>query len=289
MMAEARSRVHRRLWLALQVALSVRKDCDPCQVHLNFIGGEPPLGHQPGIVLTCCDILYYRKFARALIETAKRNSPNQHVHVHVYDPPEAWRAEAGALAEEYSGLTLSWEDSRRNPYGSEDRNYIYFAAARFAVVRQFVEQFQSPVLVVDTDGLIVRSLDGPFASFQGHDIGLIRRRTLKPWQKTMAGAVLIQPTQSGIAFISRVADVLQMVLSRRPEFHVDQMVIHGVSGAFQLSSRRLRVFPLTKLFADWEYLPGSYIWSAKGDRKLDFADLVQRVGGGIAEEGGRGA
>ncbi len=70
-----------------------------------------------------------------------------------------------------------------------------------------------------------------------------------------------------------------MVLSRKPEFHVDQMVIHYVDRAFQLSSRRLRVFPLTQGFADWEFLPDSYIWSAKGARKLGFADLVERVTG----------
>ena len=55
---------------------------------------------------------------------------------------------------------------------------------------QIVEQFQSPVLVVDTDGLVVRSLDEPFASFEGHDIGLIRRRTVKPWQKNLAAALV---------------------------------------------------------------------------------------------------
>jgi hypothetical protein len=283
-MAEAKNRVHWRLWLALKVALSVWKTCDRCNVHLNFVNGEPPREYKPGILLACCDAVYFGKFARTLIETARRNSPNQHVHIHVYEPPEAWQAEATAIADEFSNLTLSWEDSRRNPYRSEDRNYIYFAAARFAVVRQIVEQFQSPVLVIDTDGLVVRSLDEPFASFEGHDIGLIRRRTVKPWQKNLAAALLVQPTPNGIDFITRVADVLQMVLSRKPEFHVDQMVIHYVDRAFQLSSRRLRVFPLTQGFADWEFLPDSYVWSAKGARKLGFADLVERVTGASPAE-----
>ena len=276
-MAEAKNRVHRRLWLALEVALSVRKPCDVCEVDLNFIGGEPPRAHKPGIVLACCDALYYRRFAATLIETAKRNSPNQHVHVHVYEPGEAWKAEAQDTAAAHPGLTLSWEDSRRNPFRDADRNYIYYAAARFAVVRRIVEQSRSPVLVVDTDGLVVRPLDEPFASFEGYDAGLIRRRTWKPWQKNLAAALMIQPTQNGLDFITRVADVLHMVLARKPEFHVDQMVIHGVDRASRSSSGGLRVFPLTKAFADWEFLPDSYIWSAKGDRKLDFADLVQRV------------
>ena len=281
-MAEAKNRVHRRLWLSLKVALSVGKTCDQCNVHLNFVGGEPPREYKPGILLACCDAVYFGKFARTLVETARRNSPNQHVHVHVYEPPPSWQAEAEGLVRDYNGLTLSWEDSRRNPYRSEDRNYIYYAAARFAVVRRIVEQFQSPVLVIDTDGLVVRSLDDPFAGFEGHDIGLIRRRTWKPWQKNLAAALLVQPTPKGIAFIGRVADVLQMVLSRKPEFHVDQLVIHYVDRA--LSSGRLRVFPLTQAFADWEFLPDSYIWSAKGARKLGFADLVERVTGASPAE-----
>jgi hypothetical protein len=272
-MAEAKNRVHRRLWLALKVALSVRDTCDPCKVHLNFVGGEPPRAHAPGIVLACCDALYYRRFAPTLIETAKRNSPNQHVHVHVYEPDAAWQAEARDTAAAHANLTLSWEDQRRNPFRDAGRNYIYYAAARFAVASRIVELSRSPVLVVDTDGLVVRPLDEPFASFEGSDIGLIRRRTWKPWQKNLAAALMIQPTQDGLDFISRVADVLHMVLARKPEFHVDQMVIHGVDRV----SSGLRVFPLTKAFADWEYLPDSYIWSAKGDRKLDFAELVRRV------------
>lgn len=277
-MAEAKGKL-RRLRLSLQVARSAWKGCERCDVHLNFIGGEPPREHGPGILLACCDEVYYRKFARALVETAKRHSPRQHVHVHVYEPTDSWKAEGRALVGEYSGLTVSWEDSRRNPYKSEDRNYIYFAAARFAVVRQLVEQFRSAVLVVDADGLVVRSLDEPFACFAGHDVGLIRRRTLKPWKKNMAGALLVQPTANGIAFIGRVAEVLQTVLSRRPDFHVDQMAIHCVDRAFQLSSRALRVFPLTRVFADWEVRPETYIWSAKGERKLHFAERVQQVMG----------
>jgi hypothetical protein len=75
-----------------------------------------PRAHKPGIVLACCDALYYRKFAATLIETAKRNSPNQHVHVHVYEPDEAWKAEARDTAAAHAGLTLSWEDSHRNPF-----------------------------------------------------------------------------------------------------------------------------------------------------------------------------
>ena len=275
-MAEAKGKLQ-RLWLSLQVGLSAWTSCGRCDVHLNFIGGEPPREHEPGILLACCDEIYYRKFARALVETAKRHSPRQHVHVHVYEPTDAWKAEAKALVGEYRGLTVSWEDSRRNPYRSEDRNYIYFAAARFAVVRQLVEQFQSPILVVDTDGLVVRSLDEPFASFAGHDVGLIRRRTLKPWKKNLAAALLVQPTPNGIAFIGRVADVLQMVLARKPDFHVDQLVVHSVDRAFRLSSKSLRVFPLTRVLADWELRPDTYIWSAKGERKTQFADRARQV------------
>lgn len=278
-MTEDKHRMHLRLWLALQVALAVRKPCEPCNVHMNFIGGEPPRAHAPGIVLACCDGAYYRRFAPTLIETARRNSPNQHVHVHVYEPDETWKAEAREAAAAHDKLTLSWEDSRRNPFGDAGRNYIFYAAGRFAVARRIVEQSRSPVLIVDTDGLIVRPLDEPFASFEGYDVGLIRRRTWKPWQKNLAAALLVEPTQDGIDFIARVADVLHMVLARKPEFHVDQMVIHGVDRAFASSASGLRVYPLTKAFADWEFLPDSYIWSAKGDRKLEFADLVQRVMG----------
>jgi hypothetical protein len=68
-MAEAKGKLH-RLGLSLQVALSAWKTCDRCEVHLNFIGGEPPRDHGPGIVLACCDEIYYRKFAWALVETA---------------------------------------------------------------------------------------------------------------------------------------------------------------------------------------------------------------------------
>lgn len=283
-MAGARNRVVPRLLLSLKVAASAFKTCEECHVHLNFIGGKPPREHKPGLLLTCCDEVYYSRFANPLIETARRNSPNQHLHIHVYEPTEAWKSEARRTVEDYGRLTLSWEDARRNPFRDAATNYIYFAAARFAVARQIVEQSRSAALLIDSDGLIVKSLDEPFATFEGHDIGLIRRRSVKPWQKNLAGAVLIQPTQAGIDFIGRVADVLQMVLSRRPEFHVDQLVIHYVDRAFQLSSRRLRVFPLTEEFADWRFLPDSYIWSAKGARKLGFADLVERITGASPAE-----
>lgn len=273
-----------RLWLSLKVAASAMKEHGDCSVQLEFIGGGLPQDHKPGIVLACCDMGYYRKFARTLIETAKRNSPHQHVHIHVYQPSDAWKSEARKTVDEYPGLTLSWEDARRNPFGDGQKQYIYFAAARFAVAHRIVQQSNSAVLVIDTDGLLVRSLDEPFASFEGHDVGLIRRRTLKPWQKNLAAALLVQPTPNGLAFIRRVANTLDAVLSRRPEFHVDQMVIHYVDRAFQLSPRRLRVFPLTKVFADWEFLPDSYIWSAKGERKLSFPDLVQRVMGASTAE-----
>ncbi len=105
-MAGSKSKL-RRLWLSLQVARSAWTSCDRPEVHLNFIAGEPPREHGPGILLACCDEIYYRKFAPALVETAKRHSPNQHVHVHVYEPTDAWKAEGRALVGEYSGLTLS--------------------------------------------------------------------------------------------------------------------------------------------------------------------------------------
>lgn len=283
-MAEAGNRVLSRLWLSLEVAISAFRACEECDVRLNFIGGEPPRKHKPGLLLACCDEVYYARFATTLIETAKRNSPNQHVHIHVYQPSQAWKSKASRVVGSNSGLSLSWEDSRRNPFENGGKDHIYFAAARFAVARRIVEQSRSAVLVMDIDGLIVRSLDEPFAAFEDHDVGLIRRRTVKPWQKNAAGAVLIQPTQNGIEFIRRVADVLHRVLAQKPEFHVDQMVIHSVYRSFRLSSKRLRVFPLTQAFADWDFLPDSYIWSAKGDRKLGFADLVQRVTGASPAE-----
>lgn len=283
-MAGARNRVLPRLWLSLKVAISAFKACEPCDVRLNFVGGKPPWKHTPGILLTCCDEVYYARFATTLIETAKRNSPNQHVHVHVYQPSQAWKSEASRVVENHGKLSLSWEDSRRNPFENGGKVHIFFAAARFAVAHHIVEQSNSAVLVLDTDGLIVRSLDEPFAAFENHDVGLIRRRTIKPWQKNAAGAVLIQPTRNGIEFIRRVADVLHMVLAQKPEFHVDQMVIHSVYRSFQTSSKRLRVFPLTQAFADWDFLPDSYIWSAKGTRKLGFADLVQRLTGASPAE-----
>ena len=52
--------------------------------------------------------------------------------------------------------------------------------------------------------------------------------------------------------------------------------------AWNHQSRAAQRHP-TRVFADWELRPETYIWSAKGERKRQFADRVQEIMGAPAE------
>lgn len=240
--------------------------------HLLLEGSMPNATEHSPILLTCCDEHYFYRFARQLLASVQRRSPLTRIHIHIYDPSTLCRVDAEMLEANIGHLTISYESSKRNPYGRSTP--FFFAAARFAVASFLQERVGAPIMLVDTDGFVQRDLSAPLSSLGSVDLGVIRRNPNSlPFRRVLASAVFLGTSDEARLFARRLSNALRLSLADKPNYHVDQTVLHYMLVAYGSLKLKLTVSDLPIAWGDHNFREESLIWSAKGRRKREFSPL----------------
>lgn len=242
------------------------------QAGLQLLGDLPKADGKP-VLLACCDEVYFYRFARDLAASARQTSPGVRMHIHIYEPPSQCINDAAELQRQLGeAMTVSHEPAGRSPYGRPSP--FFFTAARFAIAHHILERNRAPILMIDVDGVVCRDLEPEIRALGTWDVGLVLRPEQKRiWRRVLACAVLLNPTDAGRSFATRLAVALERVLRSAPRFHSDQIVMHYLCRYCRRHGEDLRIADLGERWADHEFAPDSLIWTAKGGaRKLELAD-----------------
>jgi len=233
------------------------------------LSGRFPIQVDKGVLFLSCDEAYYRQFGLHLVRSALEHSPGFNIHLHVNRLSQEFRQELQELTQASPGglLTFTGDDLEFEHLSGAARWY-YLASVRFVRLYQLVQACKAPVLSLDADGVVVKSLDPRFAQMDGQDAGIyLRLDNTLDWRKVLASALFVMPTELGERFIRDVALVVAWRLRRELPYHIDQLVIFYLWRVYSAREKNFRVTALSRDMADWECGEGSYIWSAKGDRK----------------------
>ncbi len=245
----------------------------------DSLGGGFPGEVQKGVLFLSCDEAYYRDFGTHLVNSALRNSPGFNIHLHVNNSSDDFRQELGRFAaQEATGLfSYSW-DTLDFESLSGARRWYYLASVRFVRLYQLVHACNAPVLSLDADGVVVKSLDAKFAEMVAQDAGIyLRLDNTLDWRKVLASALFIMPTARAERYIRDVAIVIAWLLKGKLYYHIDQLVIYYMWRFYTTGESDFRVAQLSQEMADWECREDSYVWSAKGERKYLNQEFLQAL------------
>jgi hypothetical protein len=231
--------------------------------------GKFPGAVTKGVLFLSCDEAYYQEFGTHLVSSALKHAPGFNIHLHVNRLSQSYRQELQRFADHQSGgaFSYTWDDLEFE-HLSGARRWYYLASVRFVRLYQLVQTCRAPVLSLDADGLVVKSLDSKFAQLTDHDAGIyLRLDNTLDWRKVLASALFVMPTELGQRFSRDVAVVIAWLLRGRLHYHIDQLVIYYLWDLYRSRQPGFTVVGLAQDMADWECGQGSYIWSAKGERK----------------------
>ena len=234
-------------------------------------------------IYTACDSEYFSSFGRTLINSIHTNT-DLGVHVHLFNPlPDQLEfcsrknisftyetVDSGLFVtagERWNRAALSdleqtqLDRTRTAMRKGHDRSILeriqktYYACARFVRLAELFAQ-SVPVLSVDVDA-VVRAT--PVALSDQHDFYIHQITGRKA--RILAGGVFLNPTAGSQDFLNAyAAEITQYLNNDYIYWGLDQDILDRVVPMFNYGQ-------LPGEYIDWNMLPNSYIWTAKGTRK----------------------
>ncbi|AWJ87508.1 hypothetical protein TSH58p_29495 (plasmid) [Azospirillum sp. TSH58] len=181
-------------------------------------------------VFFCCDDVYFRRFAPALLDSLAERMPGATVAVHVVAPsPETEQAMARWRTD--GRLRIGFSLDRPDMAGWTDiKRVTYYASARFLRALQWLRRLDRPLMVIDTDAWVTGDLQALRADMAGHDVGLMldgRRRG--PSREIPVGFAVYQNTPGGDRFLSLIGSYIGHFLAGAEVYWMlDQMAHYAV-------------------------------------------------------------
>ena len=249
------------------------------------------LTQQKFFVYAAADTAYFDIHARPLINSARANSPELGLHIHIYDPrPDQieFCQQAGVgvsyeyLDDSHFDLVCSYWQSRTDFTNDRQKQMAkkgrvngpvelkklikqtYYACMRFVRLAELLQPGDR-CLSIDVDGLVRGAVDTDLGSA---DFYLYE----KPKDGThLAGALLFNGHPGSHAFLQEYAAVLRTNIERNELYwFLDQLILDQLVPRYNKG-----LLPMS--YIDWAMREDSPIWSAKGKRKeLDIFKQEQR-------------
>lgn len=229
--------------------------------------GDLPPACPRGFIYTSCNDPYLDLYGRDLIRSAQVKSPDQHFHLHLYDPTEASIRSLDKQVEQ-GKLTVTWDYHKQAKQPLALDGIFYFQNLRFIRMWQVLKASQSAMFLVDSDAVIRNDLSPAFDAQKDTDVSLyLRVKRRNPLRRLLASAVIINPTENGIRYARDCAAVFVPYLLNGATEPIDQMLLHLVWRWHSKNTAGFHYGELDKSYSDWTYEDESFVWHAKGPRK----------------------
>ena len=231
----------------------------------------------PLLVFAACDVSYL-SHAKALISSMDLVSPGHHFLLHVLNAGQEVVDDVVDFAEELTGTRLH-VTSEVASLGSQEQKRTYYSCARFLRLAELLQETDTPILMVDADGVFVAPIDMDFTDKAEAELCLPIRNLGDPGRplhlQVAAGAIWVRPLTSTREFFSAVAgDLLEVFEKGDAAWFVDQETLarHLSAGTGGVIARNLK-----KKYVDWDFGKHAVIWTGKGKRKsLDVGYVLLR-------------
>lgn len=237
-------------------------------------------------VYTACDSGYFADFAKAFANSIFDHSDFD-VHFHIFNPDPgdlAYCANADRVTcsfehialEAFSPAAKFWDTVELNDEhtknlartqnamvkGQDDvliqrLQKTYFACIRFVRLRDIFDSRYN-MFAMDVDAVVQKRLIAPG---QDHDFYIHRIHGKKA--RFLAGAIWLNARESNKRFLHEYAEsILHYFETDHIYWGIDQDMLEQVVPRFPHAE-------LGKTYIDWDMLPHSMVWTAKGTRKSD--------------------
>lgn len=140
---------------------------------------------KPVTILAACDEGYFQRFARSFLSTCLKHSTAA-VHIHVINPSESTK------------LFFEHQKSNRVSFSFEQTAHTqrsYYASSRFLVASSIFDKYNSDLLILDIDSVVVRNLD-KVLKLVAHEAQDVFVTTMKnawnPWNYHLATTVYLK-------------------------------------------------------------------------------------------------
>ena len=251
--------------------------------------GEDNFHPNQPVVFISCDYSYFLTFATTLINSIRHNSPGINLHIHLMNPNvglakvRSYVSRIKGLIDEIDNLKINFSYEIINPSPTK-KNFLqcYYASARLFRLYQFMLRYNSPIMNLDVDGLILKHLGSVFQYVEGYDIGVrIRPGRFEPWNQIDAAGFIINPTEAGIKYLELVAKYVgAFALEEKSSWMLDQMSLFSTMEFFR-RHHCIYVKPLEDKMLGNQETPYSVVWKTAGRGKFDQAKQVHE---GCSEE-----
>jgi len=209
---------------------------------------------------------YLEQFGERFVRSVLATSPSVRLHLHCFEPTDRTDVQLRQWRSRWPDFLTATSERLPAAYEkSAAARTIYFQSVRFVRVAQLTQR-GCPVLALDIDCIVRRDLQTAVEAANGADIGLfLRPMELDPARRVLAACFYAAATTRARAFLERANNMIarHLVLAR-PCVKLDQMSLYW---AYLKRSSELRMWLLPRSLADWDMLPDSVIWTAKGARK----------------------
>lgn len=235
---------------------------------LPLVEGSMPPSSSLGIVYTSCNDAYLWKYVKRLLYSVHQNSSAHHFHLHLYDPSST-AIDFLHEQEKLQNLSVSWEYTEHSPSILAVNGGLYYVMARFVRMWQFLRASRSPIFAIDADSVIKNNLAAAFSRQNGNDVAIFLRKRADPLRKVLGAALMAFPTELGLQFMRDCAAVFSYYILKGAWETIDQLIIYLVWRWYKRNVSGFQVGVLNKEYSDWKFHRDSFVWHAKGKRKLD--------------------
>lgn len=174
-----------------------------------------------------------------------------------------------------SFISLSYEYIESDD--SFDNKKAYFASARFFVSLELLKSKEyKKLLIVDTDSLFIKDVQGIYDEYDDYDVTLVKRFYHEyDHLKFAAGLILAKSTPTSIHFLESVSKYISGKISiNEAKWYIDQVAMYHAYKKLNLYSHRFGAFK--KDHCDWSFSETGFIWTGKGERKHNNESYTQR-------------
>jgi len=194
------------------------------------LAAEAPDGG--GVILVSCNPEYARKYGFAFMRSYAQHARTVDLlHIHVVDP-DANIVEEIRAAAAGAGLGTLCVTTEQSPFPASAfrQRRTYYACARMVHFAHWLERYQRPILVLDTDVIVERPVYPLFDSLKGNDLCLNAREPIdSPWLDVIANVIVASPTARAKRYFERVASYAVALLHSEPQaWMTDQAALYCV-------------------------------------------------------------